>query len=63
MIGEIYRRAGRELTAQRQQAMRTWDKNNPQGQFGKYSYNPENYGLTREAIDRAFSDCIQRFIR
>ena len=53
-IATIYRRADRELTPQREQAMLKWSKDYPHGQFGSYSYNLEHYGLTRADIDVAF---------
>ena len=60
-IRRIYGRAGRELTPQREQAMLKWSADNPQGQFGSYSYSLENYGLTRADIDAAFGGFEPRF--
>ncbi len=61
VIGDVYRKAGRELTPQRRQAMLGWEAQNPQHQQGSYSYRLEDYGLTRAGIDSAFSDYLQRF--
>ena len=55
-IEQVYRHAGRELTPQRRQAMLAWEARNPQHQRGSYSYKMEDYGLTREMIDAAFSE-------
>ena len=61
VIREIYGRAGRNLTPQREQAMLDWEKNHPQHYGGSYSYRLEDYGLTHAAIDSAFSEYLRRF--
>jgi Sulfotransferase family len=60
-LREIYRRAGRTFTPQREQAIREWEVQDIYGSFGSYSYTLEQYGLTREVIDAAFTEYNRRF--
>lgn len=62
-IREAYRRAGRELTPEAEQAMLQWEKENEQGKLGKHEYSLEEVGLTKEIVDSAFAEYIARFIR
>ena len=61
VIREIYQRAGRELTPQREQEMLAWEAANPPGKFGTYSYSLEHYGLTPAIINEAFGEFELRF--
>jgi hypothetical protein len=61
VIREIYQRRRMNLDAQTEQKMRDWEARHPQHQFGKHTYSLERYGLTKEAIQSAFSDYIKRF--
>lgn len=61
VIGAIYRNAGRDLSPHRVQAMLDWSARDVYGHFGQYSYTLEDYGLTRDTVDAAFSAYIQRF--
>ena len=60
VVREIYRCGGRELTPQREQAMLAWERAHPLHHAGKYSYRIEDYGITYEAIDAAFGDCLRQ---
>lgn len=62
IIQEAYRRAGRELSSEAEQAMRQWERDNEQGKHGKYSYSLEEFGLSEEMIDQVFAEYISRFI-
>jgi len=61
-IREAYRRAGLAMTADAEQQMLKWEKDNEQHQFGKYKYSLEEFGLTDETVDKAFEEYIRRFI-
>jgi hypothetical protein len=61
VIREIYQRRRMNLDAQTEQKMRDWEAGHPQHQFGKHTYSLERYGLTKEAIQSAFSNYIKRF--
>jgi hypothetical protein len=41
--------------------MLDWSARDVYGHFGQYSYTLEDYGLTRDTVDAAFSAYIQRF--
>lgn len=61
-IRQGYQRAGWELTAAAEQAMRQWEQENEQGKHGRHSYSLEELGLTAQMIDQAFAKYIGRFI-
>ncbi len=61
VIGEIYRRAGRELTPQRKQAMLDWAANQTSHREG--NYKAEDYGLSDAVIDEAYREYNERFLR
>lgn len=62
-IREAYRRAGRVLSPQAEQAMLRWEQENEQGKLGKYEYSLDEFGLTEEMVDTAFANYIDRFIK
>lgn len=59
---EIYRRAGHTLTAEAEQGMRQWEKENEQGKHGKHIYSLEQFGLSEKKIEDVFGEYIRRFI-
>lgn len=61
VVADIYHLMGRDLTPQREQAMRTWDENDSHGAFGSYEYSLEQYGLTPAAVDDAFAEYKRRY--
>lgn len=61
VIEQIYRRAGRDLSPVRREAMLRWEAGNPQHSAGKLSYRLEDYGLTRADIDECCGAYLQRF--
>ena len=61
VIGEIYARAGRELTAEARDAMRKYAARRPEGHFGRHAYAADRYGLDPEKIGTAFADYCERF--
>lgn len=61
VIGEIYRRAGRELDPERRKAMREWEAANPQHTAGKLDYRLEDYGFTRADVEACCRVYFQRF--
>ena len=62
VMREIYRRAGRELTPQQENAITEWEQHNAPGQYGSQGYSLEKYGLTAEAVDTAFSEYRRRYL-
>ena len=61
---DIYRHLGLEFSPVVEQAMRNWEaRESAYGSFGHYSYTLEQYGLTREIIDSAFSEYNRRFLQ
>ncbi|MDB5970124.1 MAG: hypothetical protein JWQ90_2574 [Hydrocarboniphaga sp.] len=55
-IGQFYRRAGTELTAEGAAAIRAWIADNPADKHGKNVYTLERYGLSPEQVDAAFGE-------
>ena len=62
VVKEIYRRTGREMSADAEQKMAAWHESNEQGRFGRHEYSLQEFGLTEQMIDDSFSDYINRFI-
>ncbi len=58
VMQRLYAWAGDEFTPQAEAAMRQWLADNPQGRFGKHSYNLEQFGLTQAALKPFFSDYL-----
>lgn len=61
VIREIYARAGRELTPERERAMTQWEASHPQHAAGKVAYCLEDYGLARDEIATLCGDYLERF--
>ena len=61
VVRRIYQHAGRELTPQREQAMRAWEAKHPQHAGGKPDYKLSYYGITNADIDSFFHEYNQRF--
>ena len=61
VIREIYRRSGRVLMAETEQAMREWERNNEQGKHGKHNYSLEEFGLDETKVSTAFAEYNRRF--
>ena len=61
VVREIYRRAGHPLTAEAEQGMRDWEQDNEQGKHGQHRYSLEEFGLSGQIVDQAFSEYIRRF--
>jgi Sulfotransferase family len=62
VMREIYRRAGRKLSPEADQAMAMWHDTNEQGRYGKHEYSLAEFGLSEERVDAAFAQYIGRFI-
>lgn len=60
-IREIYRRNGRELTVEAEQAMREWERDNEQGKHGQHSYSLAEFGLDETQVAKAFAEYTRRF--
>jgi hypothetical protein len=62
VIQQIYLRLGRELTHETRENFARWDERNPQHRHGRNEYSLDTYGLTAEAIHKAFDgyDAIKR---
>ena len=58
----VYEKSGRTMSADAEQKMADWDRNNEQGKHGKHEYSLEQFGLTPDMIDEAFEEYIDRFI-
>jgi hypothetical protein len=54
VLRDVLRRHGMELTTADAEAMRDWEKENPQHRFGRHEYTQEAYGLSDARIERAF---------
>jgi len=62
IIRKVYDRAGWDLTAEAEQAMLEWERNNEQGKHGKHDYALDELGLNPAMIDHALAEYIERFI-
>ena len=62
VIKEIYRLAGRDMTAGAEKKMAAWHDGNEQGRFGRHQYSMQEFGFTGALIDKAFDQYIHRFI-
>lgn len=62
IIGRIYKKAGRRLTAEAVAAFREYEQRRPDKHWGSYSYTAEQYGLALEEIDQRFAKYNQRFL-
>ena len=60
-VERIYDFAGLTLSDDVRAAMTTWTKENRRGARGEHHYAPEDYGLTNEGIQKAFSAYLYRF--
>jgi hypothetical protein len=63
IIRDAYERAGFTLSDGAERAMQRWELDNEQHRHGKHSYSLEEFGFTRDAIEEAFGEFIERFIR
>ena len=63
IVREVYKSAGRTMSAEAEKKMSDWHKNNEQHQHGKLEYSLEEFGLSETVIDNAFSEYIHRFIK
>lgn len=61
VVRRIYAAAGRILTPQAEESMRQWERDNQQHKFGKHVYAADDFGITRELIDREFATYLGRF--
>lgn len=61
IVREVYRRAGHPFSAEAEQGMRGWEKDNEQGKHGQHRYSLEEFGLTGQMVDQAFAEYIRRF--
>jgi hypothetical protein len=57
----VYDFLGLELTAQKEEAMRSWIAGNPQHKHGKHRYRLEDFGLDGQTVEKAFADYRRRF--
>ena len=62
-VGQVYARAGRELTSDLAGRMRNWlaDPENAADRYGRYPYSYEAFGLDRKWIETLFSEYSKRF--
>jgi hypothetical protein len=58
-MARVYRFAGVELGPSARDRMIAWDLGNPQHKRGVHRYTLEQFGLSREIIDREFAGYIQ----
>jgi len=61
VIQDVYRVHGLQCPPDVQQLMEQWAIDSPQYRFGTYSYSLDRYGVTNEAVDKAFADYLDRF--
>lgn len=62
-IRTLYRSLGRELSAAAEQSMDAWLAANPRSGRPAHRYEPVDYGLSRERIERLYGPYIRRFIQ
>jgi NAD(P)-dependent dehydrogenase (short-subunit alcohol dehydrogenase family) len=62
VIADVYERAGREMTAEADAALRGYEARRPQGHFGRHEYSAERFGLDAEQIDARFAAYRERFV-
>ena len=62
IIREAYERAGLKLSAEAEQGMLQWERDNEQHKHGKHTYSLQEFGFSKEMIDHAFADFIDRFV-
>lgn len=60
-VAAVYRHFGIELTAEAEQAMRTFLDRQPQDKHGAHRYTLEDHGLSKAAIHDAFAAYLDRF--
>jgi len=58
---EVYALHGLPWTSKGEAAMRQWDANNPRHKLGAYSYQLEDYGWSRERVERAFGSIAEQW--
>jgi hypothetical protein len=61
VLRRIYERTGRVLTPEAIAGVHAFEKENPQHQFGSYTYPPERYGLEPGLIQSRFAAYRKRF--
>jgi Sulfotransferase family len=54
VIAEIYRRAGRTVTAEAQAAFDAYNGRRPSGHFGEHKYDPSRWGVTPDLVHEHF---------
>jgi len=57
----LYEWAGDSLDSELEMSMRQWLKDNPQGKFGRHSYDIEEYGLSKSALEPLFTPYVDAF--
>lgn len=60
-VARIYERAGVELSAQAESAMRAVQARDTQHRYGKHVYRPADFGLSPAIIEETFADYCERF--
>lgn len=63
VIEQIYARAGHRLSAEARRAFADYDARRPENHFGAHHYTLEHFGLSLDAIERAFADYLHAFPR
>lgn len=61
-IESVYERLGLPLTDEAREAMKRWGDENRRDKRAAHAYTLEEFGYTREGIERAFGDYRERFI-
>lgn len=60
-VERIYARFGLEVRDEHAANIRTWLESNSQTKHGVHQHSPEDFGMVGDAINRQFSDYIDRF--
>jgi hypothetical protein len=60
-IRHLYEKLGRPLNAEAELRMQTWLRNNSQTKHGEHKYDPADYGIHREVIERRFAKYLSRY--
>jgi hypothetical protein len=63
IVRRIYDHFGLTWSDEFETAMKTWLRENPQGKYGRHTYDLSKYGVTPESIETRYADYINMFLR
>jgi hypothetical protein len=60
-VERIYDAVGAPLDDDAVARLQRWEEENPQHKRGEFSYRLEEFGMTRDDVEREFADYVDRF--